>query len=698
MMPSHLFRRFLPVFLLLAAVSSAGGPVTFSFVPPARPEIRNPFARELWGEVVTPSGRKLLLPAYYAGDNVFAVRARPDETGTYRFGEAAETTAGLRQTGLYVTLVSPREVEVRSRTRLPAVGRDPGNRTGFLRADGRPFVPVGANLAWPAGDGLAYYQQAIPAFARANLNWMRVWMVSWGQLNLDWLPEWAGPSPRPGGLDARVAANWDGLLATAEEQGVYVQMVFQHHGQLTTGANSNWAENPWNAANPGGFLHTPTEFFTSPNARLMTMLKYRYIIARWGWSPAVFAWELFNEVHWVDAIDREKNEAAVADWHSVMAGYIRSVDVYGHLLTTSTDNLRSPIYAQMDFYQPHLYSADLLGGARHLPPSAGPLDRPVFYGEYGDDHLDVSAAAKKAGVAMVPPAWAGLMGESRLPAQPWVGAGILATGRTQELGAIARFVARTRFASQDDLQPFTAAMESDRRVPLVLTGGQVWQRRAAPELEVPLDGRLPAGFADIPRIYAGWPGSLADGFPDRATYHFDFPRATTLRARFVGAGSGGAAIRFLLDGAVVAEKTWPAQAAGTPTPEHPQELAFPVAAGHHTLVVRNPGNADWVDVAGLDLGFDTSALAAVGQRNARFIALWVWHREGIFAAAAPAAVSGRVLLDEVPAGVWTVTWWDTLKGEPAGPPETLTHAGGRLSLPTPPIARHAAVVLVRAAK
>ena len=43
--------------------------------------------------------------------------------------------------------------------------------------------------------------------------------------------------------------------------GIYFQLVFQHHGQWNTGANSNWDVNPWNTA-AGGFLKSPKEFFS----------------------------------------------------------------------------------------------------------------------------------------------------------------------------------------------------------------------------------------------------------------------------------------------------------------------------------------------------------------------------------------------------------------------------------------------------
>jgi hypothetical protein len=672
-----------------AATPPSPGPLTFEFTVPKADGLPNPFARELWGRVTLPSGQALLLPAYYAGDGRFAVRARPDEIGLYRLDRVSETTRGSAATPVEFQSHGPREINNAARIRLPSVSRDPQNPAAFLRSDRRAFVPVGANLAWPETDCVPYYRSALAAFAQANLNWMRIWMVHWGQLNLDWLPDYMGPSPRPGGLDPRVAAHWDQLLETAATQGVYIQMVLQHHGQYTTGANSNWAGNPWNAAHPGGFLKKPGDFFTDPDARLLTLLKYRYIVARYGWSPAVFAWEFFNEVHWVDAIDKDKNEAAVARWHSDMARFVRSIDAYQHLVTTSTENLRSPIYEQMDFYQPHLYAANMVAAARgYAGPE--PLDRPAFYGEVGDDHLAVAPAVKAAGLTLLPPVWASLMGRGILPAQPWEGAKLIATNRLGELGAVHRFSALNRLPARAGLKPFSPALESDTRVPLQLAGTHVWQRRPAPDFAMPLNGSTPIALAEVPRIYVGWPGSIADGFPDHATYHFDFPRALILQAHLAGAGNGEAGIQFLVDGRLVAEKSWPA--AGPAPRTWPQTVDIPVPAGPHTLQVRNRGNGDWVDLAALDLGLDTAVLAAIGQRNDTFIAAWVWHRTNLYAMDPLAPATGTVVIDDVPAGTWQITWWDTAQGT-AGSPTTVTHPGGVLRISTPAITRHAAVVL-----
>lgn len=685
-------RPLILVALLLAHAAAAGPkPIEFEFVAPESVQVKNPYSRELWAEVVTPGGQTLTLPAYYADGGLFAVRARPDEVGAYHFGRVSETTLGMHQTDLIVSLASPAEVNNPSRTRLPAILRNPKEPRQFMRSDGLPFVPVGANLAW-APDGRAdrvnFYLQALPAFAHANLNWMRVWMAHWGALNLDWLPADMGPSPKPGTLSEQVAENWDQILGAAEESGVYIQMVFQHHGQFNTVNDSNWAQNPWNAANPGGFLKAPADFFTDANARVMTLVKYRYIVARWGWSPAVVAWELFNEVHWTDAF-RQGHEAEVARWHGDMADYIRSIDVYGHLITTSTENLRSPIYAKMDFLQPHLYAANMIAGARSYEQPYAALNRPVFYGEAGDDHEAVSAEVKKAGLNIIPPVWASIMGLGDLAAQPWNGWQLLEQGRLNELGAVLRFLAISRITSKPGLQPFSAVVECPSHAPLKILAGEVWQRRAAPDFTYPVDGRVPIEAADVPAVLAGPAESLSQGFPDRATYHLDLPSGTTLRIRVGAVGPGVAGLRVSLDGHIEATRRW---AEGSPP--DPAEFALAVGAGPHALLIENPG-PEWVEVPEIDLGLEAPVLALIGRRNDRFIAAWIWHRANLYALSPSAAAAGTVDLADVPAGSWKVTWWDTHKGAPA-PSTVIEHHGGMLKLATPPISRDAAVVLSRA--
>ncbi|MBI2512260.1 MAG: DUF5060 domain-containing protein [Opitutae bacterium] len=682
------WRPALFVTLCLCSLLRAA-PVRFEFTVPPTAAIANPFARELWAEVVTPSGRTLLLPAFYVGRQIYAVHARPDEVGAYRLGHILESSRGQPATPLATAPHSDSTVENKTRPRLPPVGLDPRRPGGFARADGRAFVPFGANVAWAIDpDIVDYYRSTIAAFATANLNWMRVWMVHWGGTNLDWIrPEDGAPVP-PGGISPIVAARWDDLLAAAEEHGVYLQLVLQHHGQFSTTVNPNWADNPWNAAHPGGFLKSPSDFFTDPTARLLTALKYRYIVARWGWSPAIFAWELFNEVHWVDALRLDRNEAAVAQWHDDLAKFIRSVDVYVHPITTSTEDLRSPIYASMDFLQPHLYSANLLAGARTFAPRRDGDTRPVFYGEFGDDHLGLTDAVKKAGLAEPPAIWASLMGVGELPAQLWEGGKFRANGHLAEIGAAHRFVALSGWSRHRDLQPFSARVECAAQVPLKLTGTQRWQRRPAREFTLPLDGREPLELGDWPAVFVTPASEAKDGFPSRGVFHATLPRDTTLRLTIAGVAENGGALRVTVDGATAAEASW------RHSDTFPATLAVPIKAGAHAIAFENTGATDWVHVAETDLGTTIPALAALGRRGDRFIALWLRHRANLLSLTPDAPASGTLAIDDVPAGTWSATWWDTAKGTPA-PATKIEHPGGTLRLPTPPIERHAAVVLTR---
>src|ERR1051326_54689 len=402
-MPRKIIRRLF-FFFCLAGAAFAIEPVQFVFRLP--PDQRNPFSRDLWADVVLPSQKSVHLPVFFYGKGQFAVRARAAEAGEYTLRGVTEKNGDVVES-LSFAVTGESKLLVKAPASLPQVMSYRGRPARFLFGDGEPFTPIGANVPWATGpDRVKFYEHAISEFSHEGLNWMRIWTAHWGGLNLDWLAGDAGPSPHPGTLDLRVAANWDKIIETAEDKGVYLQLVLQHHGQYSTTVNSNWAANPWNAANPGGFLKSPADFFSSPAAIGLTESKYRYIVARWGYSPAILAWELFNEVHWTDPIHLAHDETAVAAWHASMATYIRRIDPYTHLVTTSTDNLASPLYEKIDYYQPHLYAANMLAVPRQFSIAPEKLDRPIFYGEVGDDHQDLTPEQTNSGVAIVPPACA----------------------------------------------------------------------------------------------------------------------------------------------------------------------------------------------------------------------------------------------------------------------------------------------------
>ena len=684
-------RRAFALFLLGAAgLLASAAPVEFSFrLERAK---GNPFGRLVWAQVLTPSGDSVRLPAYLSGRNTWSVRLRATTLGEYRLGTVQETTGdGLvdrdaktvgATTVVVHTLPDPRGNVV----------VDPSDPRRFAFADGTPFTPFGANLAWPEGPRASYFENTFAEFQKAGLNWSRVWMCHWGGTNLDWLPDDLGPSPAPGTLDLRVAKFWDSIVAAAEQHGIRFQMVFQHHGQFGTGANANWHINPWNTAN-GGFLASPVAFFSDPKARALTKLKYRYIVARWGYSPAIMAWELFNEAMWTDARNgTAADNAAIATWHAEMADYVRSVDAHRHLVTTSDDYLDQPLYAKMDFYQPHLYACHLLPSARWFEPAAAALDRPVFYGECGEDNEPRLAGQERhAGPLTLPLIWSSVMAAAAAPAQYWYSWEAMDHGLLPQFATLARFRAATGLDRRADLAPFAAVVASAEQIPLVIQAALNWRQCVGPTVAVPLDGREVPELAAIPRHFVNGAPDSGQRYPGRATFLLDYPRDATAAVHVAGHGTEGASFRLTLDGKVLGERVWPPTADGQAS-KTGSAFELPLTAGPHTLTIENPHGKDWFELGGIDTGLTCSPLAAVGRRAADRVCLWVWHREGVYRKDGAIPVSGTVVIDDLPAGRWRVIWWDLDRGDPQ-PATDLDHGGGVHRLPTPAISRHAAVSL-----
>ena len=110
----------------------------------------------------------------------------------------------------------------------------------------------------------------------------------------------------------------------------------------------------WIAA---GYLTDPWDFFTNPRAKTDFKKMLRYVIARYGYSDNIFAWELWNEVsHLTDYM--EKHEEST-EWHIEMANFIKGIDAYNHMVTSSIGppSGDDPLHSikELDFANVHLY-------------------------------------------------------------------------------------------------------------------------------------------------------------------------------------------------------------------------------------------------------------------------------------------------------------------------------------------------------
>jgi hypothetical protein len=130
----------------------------------------------------------------------------------------------------------------------------------------------------------------------------------------------------------------DDLIKLSEKYGIKILITLGYHGVFNPimdswGANDEWQRNPYNQKN-GGPCAQPADFFSNSDAKAAYKNYLRYFVARWGYSDVVAGWELWNEI---DLAQKSQN-IPVEDiilWHEEMSDYLKSIDPYNHLVTTS---------------------------------------------------------------------------------------------------------------------------------------------------------------------------------------------------------------------------------------------------------------------------------------------------------------------------------------------------------------------------
>jgi hypothetical protein len=247
----------------------------------------------------------------------------------------------------------------------------------FSYDDGTYMFPIGFDLGWQTAGMPTMVDQLVKMNA-VGLNWTRIWSCGFDNRN-PWIPH-----DDPYAIkDQLWPKALDNLAVTAKgcnDSSVNFQFVLFNHGAFSSKTDSEWRDNPWNAAK-GGFLKSADDFFTDPEAKRRTKMWLRYAVARWAGNPNLFAWELFNEVEWTDAAkDGHWNE--IENWHKEMADYIRSLDPYGHPITTSSE-MNGGLFEPMDYYQPHEYADNL---PLVFDAYTALKNKPLFVGEFGPNH------------------------------------------------------------------------------------------------------------------------------------------------------------------------------------------------------------------------------------------------------------------------------------------------------------------------
>ncbi|MEP6465918.1 MAG: DUF5060 domain-containing protein [Parafilimonas sp.] len=258
------------------------------------------------------------------GTHNFKVRFSPAETGTWSYFLSAKNTEG--------TTTQPSATF--QCTTSSSHGFIKKNNTNYLSFDdGTQYIPVGENMGWQDNNVVTDYNSWLGKLSTNGGNFIRVWMSDWA-----FALEWKNGDNGFDGLEQykQTSAYYlDWLLDKCSDVNVYMDLCLNHHGQVSTAINPEWNDNPYNTVNGGPCANT-WDFFTNTSAKSYYQNRQRYIIARYGYSKNIESWELFNEVDLTDQFDA--HQADVTSWHDQFSTYIKSKDVYQHLVTTSYAN------------------------------------------------------------------------------------------------------------------------------------------------------------------------------------------------------------------------------------------------------------------------------------------------------------------------------------------------------------------------
>lgn len=482
---------------------------------------------------------------------------------------------------------------------------DPKAPTRFVLSSGEPFLPFGTNTSW-ANEAVPDLSAYFAKLAAHGGNWGRVWANHWDGKNPYMQPD--GTGPKLGWMIPEALAKWDDVVKGAESNGIRFQFVLFHHGLFSTDVNPNWDMHPWNAAN-GGFLKTPTEFFTNATAKRLTRNWLRYAVARWGHSSSIFCWELFNEVEWVEPA-RKGNWKLISDWHGEMADYIRSIDPYKRMVSTSSHMDHPELWEKMDFISPHGYPPSVLGMVSGMVKDP---KKPQFFGEFGGNEYVKEAEAKivRDGI------WASLLRGHSGVASYWYWDRMEEAKIWPEMKAASEAIAKGRFALRGKgvAQPVTVSTKG--RTDLEIRPGVGWGKTTKFRFALPEEatgehlGKLSAYFNNP---NGGNAALFAE--PLRLSFTLAAPGSLLIDVAEIAAAGAAVKVSAMRGGREVtlAEKSWPGKQ------ENPGDVSLQLPAGKHEIIVTSTG-ADWFRVARISIPGLSPTVFGMAFRDGDFTAL-----------------------------------------------------------------------------
>jgi hypothetical protein len=357
-----------------------------------------------------PDGTQMKVPGFWDGEQAWRVRFTPSQEGEWGYQLVVRESRGasLPYEGKFTVAASNLHGWIQAGNWV-----NPAYSGHYLvYQDGTPFYGVGHCDALNILVGGFSLDQGVSLFNE---------MKTVGENFVVWWPLYSN-SPIGTSYDDYSVAGMkiiDMVVADAQKKDVFLVFTIWDHPELRdethAWGNGNWGRNGFNQ------LGDINSFFTSDEAWAWQENFYRYIIARWGYSPAIGMWQTVSEINGTNAYEQTN------PWHEKVNAFFVENDPYRHPTTASRSGGTGDVtwpegHKVMDAPQVHIYDelgTDAVGAADVLASWTSVMwneqEKPNWVGEFGTPgntyypelfHNSIWAALA-TGAAMTPAKWAG---------------------------------------------------------------------------------------------------------------------------------------------------------------------------------------------------------------------------------------------------------------------------------------------------
>ncbi len=233
-------------------------------------------------------------------------------------------------------------LDLPTRQKLSWIGVAP-DAPYFIADDGTPFTPIGQN------DSIAWLELA-PLFRRRDLAAVErhlAWLASSGVTVLRLMLECAQGRHRylerpMGQYVPAMVRLWDDLFEMCERYGLRILLTPYD----TFWMYFNWGKHPY--ARHARHSATPERLLHCPQMRTLIKDRLTFAVTRWGGSGALFAWDLWNEIHY------RYSEQSAENWSEFIADLSAHVRTLEHRLYGRSHPQTVSLYGPELEWKPHL--------------------------------------------------------------------------------------------------------------------------------------------------------------------------------------------------------------------------------------------------------------------------------------------------------------------------------------------------------